>query len=340
MTAIGLNGLVLERQGFRLGPISLELASGSRTALVGPSGSGKSTLLRCIAGLDEPSSGEVRFGGECVSGGRRRSVPPDQRGIGFVFQRGALWPHMTAVQHLRFVEPSIDRDRALELLHRVGLGRELAERRPHALSGGEAQRLALARALAPAPSVLLLDEPLASVDAHLRAELALLVRRLAEDGGLTLVVVTHDREEALTMADRIAVLNEGRLVDHGEAAAMLRAPATAATAAFLNRATCLAVEANGNGGVSTPFGDGPRPAGDGPWSLVLLPGDLEPAREAGVMARVLRCEPDAVGYRVHAAFDGHSVEFGSSNSIRPGDEVRLAPRGALRILPREGGRSV
>jgi iron(III) transport system ATP-binding protein len=210
MKSITVESLRLRRhQGFVLGPLSLHLEAGSRTALVGPSGCGKTTLLRCIAGLQEHDAGLVRIGEQIVSDGRPR-IAPSERRIGFVFQDGALWPHMNAIQHLRFAAPSLSKTQAVELLDRVELG-DKGKRKPGALSGGEAQRLALARALVGDPEILLLDEPLHSVDAMLRDRLGELIRDVAQDRGLTLVMVTHDRREAGIVADQVLVMEGGRL---------------------------------------------------------------------------------------------------------------------------------
>lgn len=210
MSSIEVENLVVRRRtGFVLGPMSFALPLGSRTALVGPSGCGKSTLLRCLAGLQQIDAGRISMGGRIVTNGRVL-VPPEQRRIGFVFQDGALWPHMSATQHLRFANPKLTKRAAEELLERVRLeGR--GDRRPGALSGGEAQRLALARALAGDPEFLLLDEPLNSVDAELRETLASLIRREAEDRGLTLLMVTHSATEAAAVADRVIAMRSGRL---------------------------------------------------------------------------------------------------------------------------------
>ncbi len=220
---IEVNGLRVSRaSGFQLGPIDLHLAAGSRTAIVGPSGCGKTTLLRCIAGLQEIDAGTVHLGDQLVSD-RRQPVEPAQRRIGFVFQDGGLWPHMTALAHLRFANPRLGRAAAEALLARVDLGNQ-AKSKPGQLSGGEAQRLALARALATDPAFLLLDEPLHSVDAALRAQLAELIREVATARGLTLVLVTHDADEALAMCDDLLVVRDGAVTASGLAADMLNGP--------------------------------------------------------------------------------------------------------------------
>lgn len=333
MTSVAVDALEFRpggpKGGFRLGPVSFTAPSGSRTALVGPSGSGKSTLLRCLAGLETPSAGTIRFGDRVVSGDGAH-VPPTERRIGFVFQSGALWPHMTALEHLRFVAPEMKKAEARALLERVGLG-GMEKRRPGSLSGGEGQRLALARALAPSPDVLLLDEPLSSVDVHLRDALTLLVRSVSLERGLTLVVVTHDRDEALAMADDLVVLRSGRVVESGAALDLLARPETAFTAAFLAQAACLPVEVGANGSVRTAFGTAPRPDGEGPWSLVLLPGDV--ACGDGPAGRVLHCEPDGGAFRVHVELDGQTVRLRDANPRAVGEPVSLRLQGAPRLLP-------
>lgn len=333
MIAVTIADISHEYSGFRLGPLSLHLAAGSSTALVGPSGSGKSTLLRCIAGLLRPSGGCIAFGDRQVFG-PGVDVSPDRRGIGFVFQGDALWPHMTCVDHLRFVAPQVSKAAALELLQRVGLNPAHAGRRPAALSGGEAQRLALARALAPRPALLLLDEPLSSVDVHLRDELALLVRETVREQGLTMVLVTHDRDEALAMADNLVVLREGQCVEQGGALDLLRRPGAAFTAAFLGGAACLPTERFGTR-LRTAFGDLDLPAaGDGQWFLVLLPGEAALAGEGGLgpSARVIRSEPSVPGYRVWVAMDGRTVQIHSVQPLPAGSTVVLRLVGAPRLL--------
>jgi sulfate transport system ATP-binding protein len=195
--------------------VSLEVPEGSLTALLGPSGSGKSTLLRIIAGLETPDSGAVLIDGTDVS-----HVPPQKRGIGFVFQHYAAFTHMTVRENvafgLRIRKRSRDeiRTRVDELLALVGLTK-WSEQRPSQLSGGQRQRMALARALAVAPRVLLLDEPFGALDATVRAELRAWLRRLHDEQGVTTVLVTHDQEEAMEVADRIAVMSAGKIEQVG-----------------------------------------------------------------------------------------------------------------------------
>ena len=198
-----------------VGDVSLDVDSGSLTALLGPSGSGKSTLLRIIAGLEWPDAGEIVIAGKDVTG-----IPPQKRGIGFVFQHYAAFKHMTVSDNIAFGlkvrrKPRAEiRERVEELLHLVQL-EGLGSRYPSQLSGGQRQRMGLARALAPEPEVLLLDEPFGALDARVRAELREWLTQLHDVVHVTTVFVTHDQEEAMEVADQIAVMNQGRLEQVG-----------------------------------------------------------------------------------------------------------------------------
>jgi len=340
MQRLDLKDIVLERKtGFVLGPISLEIAAGSRAALIGPSGCGKTTLLRCIAGLDQPGSGVIRIGDRVVSEGSKSLVCPSERRIGFVFQDGALWPHMTATQQVRFVDRSLTNQAAIELLDQVGLG-HAAKRRPAELSGGEVQRLALARALAGRPDILLLDEPLASVDVHLRDELSALVRRLASERAVTMIVVTHDREEALAMADDIVVVDSGRVVEQGAAIDLLRSPKTMFAARFLCKAACFPVVSDGTGRLISPFGAiAPPSAGEGEFSLVLLPGDVcfsvTPSADNPI-GRVLELRPGPTGELLATVeLDGRTLLVPARAGVEPGSHQPLDLCGKPRILRKE-----
>jgi sulfate transport system ATP-binding protein len=191
--------------------VSVAIPEGSLTALLGPSGSGKSTLLRVIAGLERPDAGEVRLDGADVT-----RVPPQSRGVGFVFQHYAAFKHMTVWENVAFGlkirrRPRAEvRGRVSELLELVQLSR-LGERYPAQLSGGQRQRMGLARALAVDPKVLLLDEPFGALDARVRKELRLWLRRLHDETHTTTVIVTHDQEEAMEVADRVVVMNAGHI---------------------------------------------------------------------------------------------------------------------------------
>ncbi|MFZ0076851.1 ABC transporter ATP-binding protein [Exiguobacterium undae] len=189
--------------------IDLTISSGKCVALVGPSGSGKTTLLRLIAGLERVSSGTIHFGTTEMT-----RVAPNERGVTMLFQRPLLFPHLTVGQNVRLAMKKGSRQDVNEWLKRVGLtGR--AESFVHELSGGEQQRASLARALASEPNFLLLDEPFSSLDLPRRRELRTLIRRLTEAEGVTTLLVTHDREEAMAMADYVYVMEQGRIIDQG-----------------------------------------------------------------------------------------------------------------------------
>jgi sulfate transport system ATP-binding protein len=216
-----------------LDDVSLDVHDGSLTALLGPSGSGKSTLLRVIAGLELPDEGRVVIAGEDAT-----LVPAQRRGIGFVFQHYAAFKHMTVRENVAFGLRIRKRPKAEvtakvdELLGIVGLGGYQA-RYPSQLSGGQRQRMALARALAIEPQVLLLDEPFGALDAKVRAELRAWLRRLHDEVHVTTVLVTHDQEEAMDVADRIVVLNEGRIEQTGTPRELYERPANGFVMSFL-----------------------------------------------------------------------------------------------------------
>ncbi len=336
--SVTVEGLRLQRPGFQLGPLSFTVPARGRFAIVGPSGSGKTTLLRCVAGLDRPDAGTIRIGELVVTGGRT-NVEPDRRGVGLVFQDGALWPHLTALQHLTFAAPGLARADAMALLERAGLAAHAAKR-PAKLSGGEAQRLGLVRALAPAPDVLLLDEPLRSVDVHQRDALVLLVRGLADERELTTILVTHDRDEALALATDLLVLHDGQLVEQGPALQLLQQPATAFTAAFLLGAACLPAAPNGSGGVATPFGPMPRPAGEiADVRLVVLPGDARASAASGAapgdgpLGAVLATTPAGAVFRVRVAVGEQIVTAVADAPLPVGSTARLSLLRPGRLLP-------
>jgi sulfate transport system ATP-binding protein len=222
-----------------LDDISLEIQEGSLTAVLGPSGSGKSTLLRIVAGLERPDSGEVLLSGEDATG-----IAPQRRDVGFVFQHYAAFKHMTVRDNVAFAltirkRPKQEiRERVDELLELVQLA-GFADRYPSRLSGGQRQRMALARALAAKPRVLLLDEPFGALDARVRAELRDWLRRLHEEVHVTTVFVTHDQEEAMEVADRVAVLDHGRLEQVGAPAELYDAPASEFVLRFVGDAVRL-----------------------------------------------------------------------------------------------------
>jgi putative spermidine/putrescine transport system ATP-binding protein len=213
--------------------LSLTLAPGELVALLGPSGCGKTTAMRLVAGLEEADGGRVLFGGNDVT-----NLPANKRDVGMVFQAYSLFPHMTAQQNVAFglrlhkVDAAARTKRAGEMLELVGLS-AYANRYAHQLSGGQQQRVALARALAIQPTVLLLDEPLSALDAKVRTRLRDEIRRVQLDVGITTLFVTHDQEEALAIADRVGVMNKGRIEQLGSPTAVYSRPATAFVAEFV-----------------------------------------------------------------------------------------------------------
>lgn len=241
-----------------LDDINLEIAAGELFFLLGPSGCGKSTLLRLIAGLHEPTDGGIFFSGRDVT-----ALGTQQRNAVMCFQSYALWPHMTVRENVRFGlnVRGASRDEQLQRIDEVlRLVRmlELAERKPNQLSGGQQQRVALARALAVKPDCLLLDEPLSNLDAKLRHEMRSEIRRICKTANFTTVYVTHDQKEALSVADRIAVLKDGRLAQVGTPAELYHRPASAFVADFIGQTNLIRGRVVGRDGktvrVETPIG--------------------------------------------------------------------------------------
>ena len=219
--------------------VSIDFANGGFYALLGPSGSGKTTLLRMIAGFEYPDSGHISIAGETVE-----TLPVERREIGMVFQNYALFPNMSVYDNVAF-GLSVRGAAREETRRRVGEALELVrlsgfdKRRTHQLSGGQRQRVALARALVTRPRVLLLDEPLSALDKSLRVEMQIELKRIQRDVAITTIFVTHDQEEALTLSDRIGILNEGRLIQEGSPHAVYERPESAFIARFLGDANLL-----------------------------------------------------------------------------------------------------
>jgi sulfate transport system ATP-binding protein len=299
---ISVNGVTKQYGDFKaLDDVTLEIADGSLTSLLGPSGSGKSTLLRVIAGLEIPDSGTVVISGEDVTG-----LAPQKRGIGFVFQHYAAFKHMTVRANVGFGLAVRKRPKAEaaarveELLTIVGLD-GYAERYPSQLSGGQRQRMALARALAVEPKVLLLDEPFGALDAKVRADLRAWLRRLHDEVHVTTVLVTHDQEEALDVSDRIAVLHSGQIAQVGAPRELYDAPASEWVMGFLGETTRVGgrlvrphdVELSGepiDGGVEAMVG---RVAHLGFEVRV----ELVAADDGAITAQLTRAEADALELR-------------------------------------------
>jgi iron(III) transport system ATP-binding protein len=238
---------------FALRGVDLTVAPGEFVTLLGPSGCGKSTLLRIIAGIESPTGGVVRVGGRLVNDPVNRVlVPPEKRALGMVFQSYAVWPHMTVARNVAFPlkyqkVPRAARAEMVEAaLDLVQMG-VYADRYPHQLSGGQQQRVALARALVARPTLLLLDEPLSNLDARLREDLRVELKRLHLELGLSMLYVTHDQSEALAMSDRILVMDAGNVLQEGSPEEVYRCPETLQVARFLGIKTVLPGTAGADG---------------------------------------------------------------------------------------------
>ena len=236
--------------------LSFGVSEGERFALLGPSGCGKTTALRLAAGFERPDSGRVLLDGRRLVDEDGMWVPPESRGIGFVFQDYALFPHLSVRDNVRFGLRGVarsDRSRRVdEVLKLVDLT-PFASRMPHQLSGGQQQRVALARAIAPRPRLVLLDEPFSNLDALLRQEMREKVRDLLAEQGMTAVLVTHDQEEAFTFADRVAVMQGGRIEQVGTPEGLYHRPRTLFVAQFLGQTNLVLVGADG-AVADSPFG--------------------------------------------------------------------------------------
>jgi iron(III) transport system ATP-binding protein len=257
-TAVGLRTVDLHKSfGTQavLAGVDLEVPAGSLTAVLGPSGSGKTTLLRVVAGFERADRGTVMLGGRVVED-NHHALPPERRGIGYVPQEGSLFPHLTVAANVAFgMQRSARKKRGGpidELLEMVGLG-GLGRRYPHQLSGGQQQRVALARALAIRPALVLLDEPFSSLDAGLRSSVRSDVQNVLRAGGMTAVLVTHDQDEALSVADQVAVIRDGVIGQQGTPQDLYDHPIDPAMARFLGNANLVPAVVQGER-VDTQFG--------------------------------------------------------------------------------------
>ncbi len=343
MTALTIDGLNKHYGPLHiLKDVSIAISEGEFISLLGPSGCGKTTTLRCIAGFEAPSSGRVLFGDRDVT-----DALPEKRDIGMVFQSYALFPHMTVAENLDFglvarrIAAPERRRRRDEVLGMVRL-QGFEDRFPRELSGGQQQRVALARALVIEPSVLLLDEPLANLDASLRDEMRFFIRDLQQRVGITAVYVTHDQAEAMVMSDRIVVMQEGRVSQLGSPREIYERPVSKSVAAFIGRSNAIAARIEGPDGpgfyrveaaglvlrVAGPPGMVPGEE----VSILLrpenlrLPGDSAEADQNRVTAQVTKAVYQGAAIQLTVATptgDTLIVDVGGRLSVSPGDEVAL-----------------
>jgi len=282
--------------------VHLDVPEGQITTICGRTGSGKTTLLRIVAGFLRPDGGTVAIGGKTMCQGHIW-IPPERRRVGYVAQDGALFPHLTVAGNIGFGLPRRQRRRAVDpMLDLVGLPGEYARRYPHELSGGEQQRVALARALAAQPDVILLDEPFTSLDPGARAETRQSVIHALTAARTTTLLITHDRAEALSIADQVAVLRDGIIAQTGTPPELYQHPADPDLATYLGEAMLIAGEVSGTTAIC-PLGTltlRTTPPPDGPALLMIRPEQLR-------LHRTLDGLPAVPARVVHIAYHGHEV---------------------------------
>jgi len=321
-----------------LGGVSLEIKAGEFFTLLGPSGCGKTTLLRIIAGFELPSAGCVRLGGADITG-----MPANQRPVNTVFQSYALFPHLSVFENVAFGlrsrrVPQAEVHKRVEMVMGMLQIERFMARYPHQLSGGQKQRVAMARALVNEPQVLLLDEPMSALDAKLRAEVQVGLRRLQRSLGTTFILVTHDQDEAMTVSDRIAVMREGQVIQVGTPEEVYARPRTCFVAEFLGAANLIPARREG-GGAETPLGplELPAPPRWEQGNLAIRPERVElvPEPRGHNCLRVRVREVVYRGSHQEAWLEpgGLRVRAAAHPALRPGQEVAVhLPKEALVVL--------
>jgi iron(III) transport system ATP-binding protein len=326
-----------------LSNVDLTVPDGSLTAVLGASGSGKTTLLRLIAGFEQIDAGTVAIGGHVVDDGRR-SIRAQHRGVGYVPQEGALFPHLTVKGNIGFGLPRAEHHKVAQLVDLVGLS-GLERRYPHQLSGGQQQRVALARALAIQPKVVLLDEPFSSLDASLRYTLRRDVIDILAQTGTTTILVTHDQDEALALADQIAVLRKGNVVATADPRTLYSEPPDITAASFIGEANILAAHVQADqarcvlGTIRLHTTE--SPATDGPSRLLLRPEQLilhSETKENAINATVVEFQYHGHDALVHVAI-GHPnrqillSRISGDLALTTGQSVWVEVRGTARAWP-------
>ncbi len=329
----GLSKRFSPRDPPALDGLTLELEKGEILALLGPSGCGKTTTLRLIAGFERPDAGTVEIGGR-VMANAKTFIPPEHRGVGMVFQEYTLFPHLTVEANVAFGLRRLGYpgrgQRVKEMLETVALT-SLARRYPHELSGGQQQRTALARALAPHPSILLLDEPFSTLDATLRAHMLHEVYTILRDLGTTAIFVTHDQEEAFMVADRVGVLNWGRLEQLGRPEEIYHLPATRFVARFVGKADFLPGQVTG-AGIETEIGTFPNIPGfprGATVEMTIRPNQIElmpdPAGNATVLSRRFRGADTLLVVQLPSGLIIHSLQL-STRMLTPKERVKVTAK--------------
>lgn len=304
---------------------TLNVTEGSLVALVGPSGCGKTTALRAIAGFEKPDSGTISIRGAVVTDATTM-LPPERRNVGMVFQEFALFPHISVAENVGYGVRGSDRaQRVAEVLDLVGLA-DFGERFPHELSGGEQQRVALARALAPAPDVVLLDEPFSSLDAPQRESMRRELRKILKAARVTAVLVTHDQAEALAIADEVAVMREGRVLQSGQPDDIYTAPSSPWVAKFLGDAVLIDGSVR-HGKVMTVLGPVTTTLADGASVQVMIrPEWISPTVNNGATNCVIDREFYGHDQRLEIEVDGGTIVEAlvpTRRSIHVGDNVDI-----------------
>ncbi|WP_441000907.1 ABC transporter ATP-binding protein [Fodinibius sp. SL11] len=323
------NGPVVDRLDF-------EVREHEIFALLGPSGCGKTTCLRLISGFEDADEGEVRLDGKLLESPETHVAPQD-RGIGFVFQDYALFPHLSVIENVAFGLTDIPKHKRLvyaeEVLCRTGMG-DYKDRNPSELSGGQQQRVALARAIAPKPKLVLLDEPFSNLDAMLRDSMRKEVREVLKKAGMSALLVTHDQEEALSFADRIAVMNDGKIEQIGTPEEVYYNPKTKFVAQFLGRTNLFHANANGGSKVATKLG--PMNLNCNACGRVLC--SIRP--EHLTLEKPNNQKPENIGTVLGREFKGHDityhVQLGEQKYlVHTDNRVLFEPNDAVVIKPLE-----